>query len=74
MRNYYQMTLADLTTVGPVKPTKEHETIKGSWKYTCPLCGELVAIEYDGTVHRELGFIYKRDTCRNGHDIDWSEE
>ena len=74
MRSYYQMTLADITTVGPLKPLKKHEIVKGQYMYRCPLCEECVGIENDGTVHRELGFIYKRDTCRNGHDIDWSEE
>ena len=73
--NVYQLTLADLDDLGPVSPLRKHEIIRGQYYYYCPmpLCGECVGIENDGTVHRELGFIYKRDICRNGHKIDWSE-
>ena len=69
--NIYQITLADLEDLGPVKPLKTHEIVKGQYTYHCPMCGWCVGIENDGTVHRELGFIYKRDVCKNGHEIEW---
>lgn len=42
----------------------------GIMDWFCPICGEVVGIESDGSVH-DKGFMFKRDECRNGHRIDW---
>lgn len=71
--NYWQMTMEEaLEPEKPRKPKREYERIKGQECYYCPICRWVVGIYSDGSVHKEIGFIYKRDRCKNGHNIDWS--
>ena len=73
--NYWQMTMEKaLEPEKARKPERIYERIKGQAFYYCPICQDLVGMYSDGSVHREIGFTYKRDKCRNGHIIDWSEE
>lgn len=46
----------------------------GCWHYSCPICGEVVGIYRDPKIDKVTnGLIYKRDLCKNGHHVDWSE-
>lgn len=55
------------------KPDRQHNTVRGQTFYYCPVCGWLVGTYSDGTVHKEVGLIYKRDVCKFGHNVDWSD-
>lgn len=54
----------------PVLPNGKYNWRNGITDWFCPLCGQVVGIESDGTVH-EKGWIYKRDECKNGHTVKW---
>ena len=66
----YQMTLLELETDKAV-PEPERGT-SGTICFKCGLCGSYVGI-YGPKEFHERGWIYKRDKCQNGHDIDWNE-
>lgn len=71
MADYYQMTIFELGR-GAVVPIRKILHF-GTYYYDCPLCGEAVGIWKDPKLdHVTNGFIYKRDQCKNGHEIDWS--
>lgn len=75
MNNYWQMTMDEaLEPDKPLKPKRRYEPIKGLATYTCPVCDWLVGSYSNGSVHKEIGFIYKVDRCKYGHNIDWSKE
>ena len=64
--NYWQMTLAELTqdSFEPII----HSMHMGSWSYECPICSAVVGIRTATD-----GFVYKREACKNGHVVKWSE-
>lgn len=70
---HYQMTMAEMFDES-FKPIRLHETIKGRTSFNCPICGWLVGIYSDGSVHKEIGWMYKREQCKNGHAVDWSDQ
>lgn len=53
-------------------PNGRYNWRTGLTDWLCPLCGEVVGIESDGSVH-EKGMIYQREQCKNGHAINWKE-
>ena len=67
MAEFWQMTFREL----------EHESFQpmktmihfGSWGFECPICACPVGLyrPADG------GLVFKRDECKNGHKVDWSE-
>ena len=52
------------------KPNAKLNWRNGMTDWCCPLCGECVGIHSNGQVH-EVGWLYKRDECKNGHKVDW---
>lgn len=65
MMDYYQMTMTELLQ-DSFRPRVEPMHM-GSWAYVCPVCNAAVGIR-----RVQEGFVYKRETCKNGHNIDWS--
>lgn len=70
--NYYQITWEEI-----LEPDKEWTAIpepapeRGLIDYFCPVCSDVVGIYSTGTIH-EKGWMYRRETCRNGHKIRYS--
>lgn len=60
----WQMILDELTDE-PFTP-EVHLIHVGSWAYLCPICLECV-----GIYRTDEGMVFRRDTCKNGHRIDW---
>lgn len=69
---HYQMTLEEMLDPSPKKPTRERGVAPGTFCYRCPICEAIVGIKGAETYH-EPGWLYRRDQCKNGHDIDWSK-
>ena len=65
----WQMTLDELEQAS-FKPNGKYNRLNGIMDWFCPVCGEVVGIYSTGQTHEE-GWLYNRDTCRNGHGIDW---
>ena len=65
--NYWQMTLNELID-DSFRPTKTMIHF-GSYGFECQICACPVGLyrPADG------GMVYKRDECKNGHKVDWSE-
>ena len=42
----------------------------GIFTWFCPLCGQVVGMESDGSVHEKEVF-FRKDACPNGHSVDW---
>lgn len=69
--DYWQITIDEL--LEPSRKPKTYFTpMPGCTGYCCGICREAVGLYSNGTTHDE-GWLYKRETCRNGHEIDWSE-
>lgn len=64
--NYWQMTFDEMMS-DSFRP-KTEPMHQGAWAYVCPVCGNAVGIR-----RVVEGFVYKRDECKNGHKVDWSE-
>ena len=64
----WQMTVYELV-MDSFKPVRENMH-PGAWAYACPLCNSCVGIYHENS--NEVGFIYKRDICQNGHAVDWN--
>lgn len=70
--NYWQMTMDEaLEPEKPRQPKRVYETIKGQATYYCPICNWPVGYYSDGSVHREIGWTFRVDKCKNGHNIEW---
>ena len=67
----WQITLAELTA-DAAEPIAKHNRLNGVTDWFCPFCNLVVGIESDGSVH-DKGWLYKRDECKNGHPIKWSD-
>lgn len=67
----WQMTLDELITEA-FKPNGKYNRLTGLMDWFCPMCGEVVGIWSNGSVHEE-GWLFRRDKCKNGHRIDWDE-
>ena len=67
----WQIRLDELDE-GPVPPTGKYNRLTGITDWFCPLCGMVVGIESDGSVH-DKGMIWMRARCKNGHAIKWEE-
>ena len=65
----WQITIDELVEEA-FKPNGKLNWRNGIEDWFCPLCGELVGIYSNGSTHEE-GWLYKRDKCKNGHNIDW---
>lgn len=65
------MTLDELTTEA-FEPNGKYNRLTGITDWMCPLCGNVVGIHSNGSVHEE-GWLYKCDQCKNGHMIRWNE-
>lgn len=69
--NYWQMTFDELDREAfqPVRKLSH----PGTYHFVCPVCGEYVGLyknrEYDPVTY---GLIHVRETCKNGHAMDWS--
>ena len=83
MANYWQMTLAELDqeSVQPIRKLFHF----GCYHFNCPICDEVVGIWRDPNIDNVVGIwrdpnidkvtngmIWKRDECKHGHAIDWS--
>lgn len=67
----WQMTIDELTTAA-FEPNGKYNRFNGITDWFCPICGMVVGIHSNGQTHEE-GWLYKRDTCKNGHRIEWPE-
>lgn len=67
----WQMTWDELLTAA-FEPNCKYNRLKGITDWFCPICGMVVGIHSNGQTHEE-GWLYKRDTCKNGHRIEWPE-
>lgn len=70
--NHYQMTMEELLDPSPRKPKMERGVTPGTFAYLCPICRTIVGLKGSATYH-EPGWLYKREACKNGHEIDWSK-
>lgn len=70
---HYQMTMEELLDPSPRLPERVRSVAPpGLFHYLCPICGATVGLEGSETYH-EPGWLYQRETCKNGHEIDWSK-
>lgn len=69
---HYQMTLDELLDTRPRKPKMERGMSPGTFSYLCPICRSCVGLKGSAAYH-EPGWLYQRETCKNGHKIDWSK-
>ncbi len=67
---FWQMTLQELTEDN-YRPTARENPANGVTDWFCPICGMVVGIHSNGTVH-DAGWLFQRDVCRNGHAVDWN--
>ena len=65
----WQITLTELLQDDFV-PERRDKTLQGLTEYVCPICGDVVGIISNGSVHPEE-VLLKRDKCRNGHKVSW---
>ena len=65
--NAWQMTLEELLADSFV-PVKKPMHL-GAWSYECPICGAAV-----GVLRSDMGMIYQREACVNGHVVDWRDK
>lgn len=64
--DYWQMTFDEMMSDSfRPKMSSLHE---GFWGFKCPICGDCV-----GFKSIRYGFMHKKDQCKNGHKVDWSE-
>lgn len=67
----WQMTIDELTTAA-FEPLGKYNRFNGITDWFCPICGMVVGIHSNGQTHEE-GWLFKRDTCKNGHRVEWPE-
>lgn len=67
----WQMTIDELIT-SAFEPNGKYNRLNGITDWFCPICGMVVGIHSNGQTHEE-GWLFKRDTCKNGHRIEWPE-
>ena len=71
MANYWQMTLTELDQES-VQPLRKLFHF-GCYHFNCPICDEVVGSWRDPNIDKVTnGMIWKRDECKHGHAIDWS--
>ena len=73
MTEYYQMILDEFIS-DTHKPIREVAP-GGMWVYSCPICGGWVGCHKgDRKDDEDIGWYSKRDECKYGHKVDWSDE
>ena len=65
----WQMTLLELNS-DKVKPTRFYNQ-SGTFVYGCGICREPVGIHSGRCKHVPAGWLYRKDHCKNGHEVDW---
>lgn len=73
MLDYYQMTLEEVIEDGAKTPKIVISAQPGLTDYACRLCGAYVGIYNHGVDHMDKGWIYRREVCKFGHEIDWEK-
>ena len=73
MLDYYQMTLDEVLDSGAKPPETVAASQPGLTDYACRLCGSFVGIYNHGVDHMEKGWMYRKDICKYGHEIDWRQ-
>lgn len=70
--SHWQMTFQELEA-DSFKPSRKLLHI-GTYVFFCPVCGEAVGFYRNPRIDPITnGMYYKREQCKNGHAVDWSD-